>query len=105
MKKRISLFLALCLACTALAGCGSKETTSAPQTIEDVKAEAEEKAPEAEAENTFKDMKAGAYYTEAVQWAAQEEITTGTSEDKFSPNKNCSKAQIVTFLYRCLGEK
>lgn len=64
-----------------------------------------EKSPEAEVENTFKDMKAGAYYTEAVQWAAQEEITTGTSEDKFSPNKNCSKAQIVTFLYRCLGEK
>lgn len=54
MKKKLSLFLAMCLACTTLAGCGSKETTSAPQTIDDVEAE-ETEAPAAEAEKVLAD--------------------------------------------------
>ena len=40
------------------------------------------------------------WYAEAVAWAAENGITTGTSADKFSPDQTCTRAQIVTFLYR-----
>ena len=40
------------------------------------------------------------WYADAVAWAAENGITTGTSADKFSPNQTCTRAQIVTFLYR-----
>ncbi len=50
--------------------------------------------------DVFTDVKADAYYAEAVYWAAKEGITTGTSASLFSPSKACSRAQIVTFLYR-----
>ena len=41
-----------------------------------------------------------AWYADAVAWAAENGITTGTSADKFSPDQTCTRAQIVTFLYR-----
>ena len=40
------------------------------------------------------------WYAEAIAWAAENGITTGTSADKFSPDQTCTRAQIVTFLYR-----
>ena len=40
------------------------------------------------------------YYAKAVQWAVQQKITTGTSETTFSPMSDCTRGQIVTFLYR-----
>ena len=40
------------------------------------------------------------WYADAVAWAAENGITTGTSADKFSPDQICTRAQIVTFLYR-----
>ena len=40
------------------------------------------------------------WYADAVAWAAENGITTGTSADKFSPDQTCTRAQIVTFLYR-----
>ena len=48
----------------------------------------------------FEDVDADSYYSEAVLWAAQENITNGTGEATFSPDANCTRAQIVTFLYR-----
>ena len=54
-------------------------------------------------ENPFKDVPAGQYYTDAVLWAVKEGITTGTAADKFSPDMICTRSQIVTFLYRCMG--
>ena len=45
-------------------------------------------------------MKSGEYYTKAVLWAVENEITRGTAADKFSPNATCTRAQIVTFLHR-----
>ena len=50
--------------------------------------------------NPFTDVTAGQYYTDAVLWAVEKEITKGTSANKFSPNDTCTRAQIVTFLYR-----
>ncbi len=48
----------------------------------------------------FTDLEEGAYYTEAIRWAASEGITKGTSETSFSPDGTVNRAQTVTFLYR-----
>ena len=48
----------------------------------------------------FTDVEADAYYAKAVLWAVQQKITTGTSETTFSPANDCTRGQIVTFLYR-----
>jgi len=54
--------------------------------------------------NSFTDVAADAYYYGAVAWAAEEGITGGTSATTFSPNADCTRAQIVTFLYRYLAD-
>jgi len=54
--------------------------------------------------NPFTDVTADAYYHNAVLWAVENDITAGTSATTFSPANDCTRAQIVTFLYRCLGE-
>ena len=48
----------------------------------------------------FTDVPAGEWYYDAVRWATANEITQGTSATTFSPMDNCTRAQIVTFLYR-----
>ena len=54
--------------------------------------------------SSFMDVTADAYYAEAVTWAASEDITSGTSAITFSPDADCTRAQIVTFLWRyCVG--
>jgi len=50
--------------------------------------------------NAFVDVKADAYYAESVQWAVENGITLGTGDNKFSPDATCTRAQMVTFLYR-----
>ena len=52
----------------------------------------------------FTDVKAGSYYYDAVLWAVENGITKGTSETMFSPDATCSRAQIVTFIWRALAE-
>ena len=54
-------------------------------------------------DNPFTDVDPNAYYYKAVLWAVGSNITTGTSETTFSPNASCTRAQIVTFLYRFIG--
>ena len=51
----------------------------------------------------FADVKAGSYYYDAVLWAVEQGITKGTSDTAFSPNTTCTRAQIVTFLWRAGG--
>ena len=53
--------------------------------------------------NPFRDVKEDAYYCKAVLWAVEQEITKGTSANTFSPDDTCTRAQIVTFLYRANG--
>lgn len=53
---------------------------------------------------SFADVTAGAWYTEAVYWAVQEGITNGTGSNKFSPERTCTQAEILTFLWRAAGE-
>ena len=55
--------------------------------------------------NFFVDVFHGDYYDDAVLWAAENGITGGTTATTFSPNNDCTRAQIVTFLYRCLGDE
>ena len=55
--------------------------------------------------NSFTDVPAGAHYAQAVAWAVSKGITAGTSATTFSPNKTCSRAEIVTFLYRDRTDK
>jgi hypothetical protein len=54
-------------------------------------------------ENPFDDINEESYYYKAVLWAAENGITTGTSDSTFSPSDICTRAQIVTFLYRFAG--
>lgn len=51
----------------------------------------------------FTDVAEGAWYAEAVKWAVEKEITTGTTDTTFSPNSTCTTAQILTFLWRAKG--
>ena len=51
----------------------------------------------------FKDVFESDYYAKAIQWAVQKQITAGTSRTTFSPNLQCTRAQVVTFLWRTAG--
>ena len=53
--------------------------------------------------NPFADVADSAYYVDAVEWMLKREVTQGTTETTFSPNLNCTRAQIVTFLWRAAG--
>lgn len=58
----------------------------------------------AEAVPEFDDVKPGAFYFDAVQWAVKNGITNGTGKSTFSPNTVCSRYQIVMFLWRAAGQ-
>lgn len=51
----------------------------------------------------FVDVPAGAYYYDVVAWAVENNVTDGTSSTTFSPNNACTRAQMVTFLWRAAG--
>ena len=63
-----------------------------------------EKSPEAGTVNPFTDVKENTYYADAVLWAVKEDVTKGTTGTTFSPEANCTRAQIVTFIWRALAE-
>ena len=52
---------------------------------------------------SFSDVKLGDYYYDAVKWAVENGITEGTSAETFSPGASCTRAQMVTFLWRAAG--
>lgn len=60
-------------------------------------------SPAASATASFTDVPAGAAYAQAVAWAVEQGVTSGTSATAFSPNVTCDRGQIVTFLYRALN--
>lgn len=62
-------------------------------------------SPEPEtSENPFTDVAAGSYYEKAVLWAVENNITNGVDVGRFAPDGTCTRAQIVTFIYRAAGE-
>ena len=61
-----------------------------------------QKSPAAGTANPFTDVKPGDYYADAVLWAVAKGVTHGTTDTTFSPGSGCTRAQIVTFLWRCM---
>ena len=61
--------------------------------------------PEQPSQKGFNDVKPGDYFYDAVNWAVEKGITTGTSATTFSPDAPCTRAQGVTFLWRANGSK
>ncbi len=61
------------------------------------------KEPESAAVPVFRDVKSGAFYYDAVQWAVKNGVTNGTGTDTFSPDESCTRYQIVLFLWRAAG--
>lgn len=91
---------------------GTSATTFSPnrictraQTVTFLWAAAGRPTPE-EGGTNFRDVSANAYYRDAVRWASQNAITSGVSNNQFNPDGECSRCQVVTFLYRLmkLGE-
>lgn len=81
MKRKIlSALLCLCLFATALSTAALAAGTS-----------------------QFTDVKSGDYFAEPVEWAVEQAITNGTSTTTFSPSQTCTRAQIITFLWRAAG--
>ena len=85
---------------------GTSDTTFSPnkgctraQVVTFLWRAAGEPAPQ-QTDNPFTDVKAGQYYYDAVLWAVENGISLGTSSTTFSPDKTCTRAQIVTFLWR-----
>ncbi len=62
-------------------------------------------SPAAGGANPFADISSGAYYYNAVLWASQNGIVVGTSATTFSPNQTCTRAQIVTMIWRCRRQR
>ena len=62
-------------------------------------------SPEPKTLSSFADVPADAYYAKAVAWAVENNVAKGVSETAFAPNDNCTRAQIVTFLYRAYQGK
>lgn len=54
--------------------------------------------------DTFPDVQKGQFYSDAVAWAVEEAITEGYTDGTFRPERTCSRAEVVTFLYRCYTE-
>ncbi len=61
-------------------------------------------APKTEIVGAFEDVPADAWFAEPVRWAVDKKITNGTSPTTFSPDTTCTKAQILTFIWRAMGE-
>ena len=55
--------------------------------------------------NPFRDVHSGSYYYNAVLWAVEKGITTGTSNTTFSPKNTCTRAEAATFIWRALGSR
>lgn len=56
--------------------------------------------PEGRGSAAFSDVPEGAWYAEAIRWAVGAGVTNGVGEGRFAPNEKCTRAQIVTLLYR-----
>lgn len=61
-------------------------------------------APQTKTSDKFNDVSAVANFAEAVSWAVENGVTSGTSDTTFSPEAVCTRGQIVTFLSRALAK-
>ncbi len=82
---------------------GPNEVCTRAQTVTFLWRAAGEPAPRSRS-CPFADVPKNAYYYDAVLWAVENKITSGTGASTFGPNEPCVRAQVVTFLYRAAGE-
>ncbi len=82
---------------------GDLNVTEEPETPNEPIAPEEPEAPETPASNPFKDVKDSDYFAQPVFWAVENGVTNGLSANSFGPNANCTRGQIVTFLWRASG--
>ena len=61
-------------------------------------------SPAVEGSLKFTDVAANSYYADAVLWASENGITSGTSDTTFSPDNDCTRAQVITFLWRIMAD-
>ena len=80
-----------------------KETCTREQIVTFLWRYENEPAPKT-TDNPFKDVKEGGYAFDAILWAAENGITTGVKADLFAPKETCTRAQVVTFLFRAVAE-
>ncbi len=114
-KKLMALLLAFCLVASVPALHASAEveqldpdklenqfddSTIDEGITEEDEAEVEIEGEEEPSPSAFSDVPGGAYYSQPVDWAVQKGITSGTSPTTFSPGRTCTRAEIVTFLWR-----
>ena len=63
----------------------------------------EPEPPDEPEDLVFSDVPTNAYFSEAVKWAAENKVTEGTGDGRFSPDDGCTRGQVVTFLWRSAG--
>ena len=81
------------------------ELSAAQKFAKEMKFTFEEEAYPSEEEGWFSDVKTDAYYSMPVLWAASNGVTTGFEDGKFHPFESCTRAQMVTFLWRFCGSE
>lgn len=81
----------------------AKNNETAPQGGTQTETKTEQKTSQTAQKTHFSDVKENAYYADAVKWAVDKKITSGTSSTTFSPEDTCTRAQILTFLWRAVG--
>lgn len=85
-------------------GGGGSSAIKKDDTTKKDEVKTEDKVEEKTDSPTFSDVAANSYYADAVKWAVEKGITTGATATEFAPDTACTRAQIVTFLYRAAGE-
>ena len=109
MKKKVTaLLLALILLLSVGSAACAAETDTVPTSVEDIAGELSALAGDAAlpiaASGAFADVADDAYYFDAVDWAVESGITEGMGDGLFAPDATCTRAQVVTFLWRLDGE-
>ena len=81
----------------------TENTENTESNEKDTDSEITEPEIETPAQLNFTDVKDSDYFAAAVKWAVEKNVTTGTSATTFSPDDTCTRAQIITFLWRAVG--
>ena len=85
-------------------GSGSTENSSVPVQISFAASAPGQDAGSAQGANPFTDVSRDAYYYEPVLWAVEKQITNGVTANSFAPGAVCTRGEIITFLWRAMGQ-
>ncbi len=97
LKKIVCAVAAFCVALSAVPAFGAEAEIAVPEADP-------AKTAEIPAAGPFTDVPEGTYFRDAVMWAYETGVTSGTSDTEFSPQATCTRGQVVTFLWRAAGK-